>query len=167
MYRHPFHTNGDHFLVMCDTYDDKGKPIPTNTRAPAQEVFSQVTEQYKPMFAYEQEYSMFYNGTHLGWPVGGYPAPQGPYYCSVGIKNTFGRDIAESHYHACLHAGINVTGINAEVMAGQWEYQVGPVVGIEVRSPPPSPSKGPRTLFLTHLHRRTLLLSNRLPTSCG
>jgi glutamine synthetase len=161
MYRHPFHTNGDHFLVMCDTYDSEGKPIPTNTRAPAQKVFDQVTEKYRPMFAYEQEYSMFYNGTHLGWPVGGYPAPQGPYYCSVGIKNAFGRDVAESHYHASLYAGINVTGINAEVMAGQWEYQVGPVVGIEV---PPSAS----TL---HTYVRTLTVQlgvvRRLPTSCG
>jgi hypothetical protein len=36
-----------------------------------------------------------------------------------------------------------VTGINAEVMAGQWEYQVGPVVGIEVQSPPLLNSGGP------------------------
>jgi len=129
IFRHPFHV-GPHILVMCDTYDGHGKPIPTNTRHAAAETLAKVID-HRPMFAYEQEYSMFCNGTHLGWPVGGYPAPQGPYYCSAGVKNAFGRDIAESHYHACLYAGIEVSGINAEVMAGQWEYQVGPVVGID------------------------------------
>nr|XP_016483496.1 PREDICTED: glutamine synthetase cytosolic isozyme-like isoform X1 [Nicotiana tabacum] len=66
----------------------------------------------------------------LGWPIGGYLGPQGPYYCSVGADKAFGRDIVNSHYKACLYAGINIGGINAEVMAGQWEFQVGPPVGI-------------------------------------
>ena len=38
--------------------------------------------------------------------------------------------IVEAHYKACLYAGINVSGTNAEVMPGQWEYQVGPTEGI-------------------------------------
>jgi len=48
-------------------------------------------------------------GTHLGWPADGYPAPQGPYYCSVGVRNNFGRYIAESHARACLYAGTHHT----------------------------------------------------------
>lgn len=40
------------------------------------------------------------------------------------------RDIVDSHYKACLYSGITISGTNAEVMAGQWEYQVGPCVGI-------------------------------------
>lgn len=40
------------------------------------------------------------------------------------------RDIVDSHYKACLYAGIHISGTNAEVMPGQWEYQVGPCVGI-------------------------------------
>ena len=36
----------------------------------------------------------------------------------------------EAHYKACLYAGVNVSGTNAEVMPGQWEYQVGPTEGI-------------------------------------
>jgi hypothetical protein len=32
---------------------------------------------------------------------------------------------------ACLYAGINLSGVNAEVMPSQWEYQVGPATGIE------------------------------------
>ena len=59
-----------------------------------------------------------------GWPQGGEPGPQGPYYCSAGTENAYGRVVCEAHYKACLYAGINISGINGEVMPGQWEYQV-------------------------------------------
>lgn len=62
---------------------------------------------------------------------GPFSPPPGPYYCSVGTENAFGRHIAEAHYRACLFAKINISGINGEVLPGQWEYQVGPSVGIE------------------------------------
>jgi len=55
----------------------------------------------------------------LGWPIGGYPGPQGPYYCGIGVDKAFGRDIVDAHYKACLYAGINISGINGEVMPGQ------------------------------------------------
>ena len=45
---------------------------------------------------------------------------KGPYYCSVGTNVAYGRHIAEAHYRACLYAGIDISGINAEVMPGQW-----------------------------------------------
>ncbi len=76
-------------------------------------------------FGFEQEYFLW-DAEHnlpLGFPPGGYPAPQGPYYCSVGAKNAFGRQIVEEHLDMCLEAGLNVEGINAEVAAGQWEFQ--------------------------------------------
>ena len=44
---------------------------------------------------------------------------QGPYYCSVGANKCFRRDIVDAHYKACLYAGINIGGINGEVMPGQ------------------------------------------------
>jgi glutamine synthetase len=31
---------------------------------------------------------------------------------------------------ACLYCGITISGTNAEVMAGQWEFQIGPSLGI-------------------------------------
>ena len=59
--------------------------------------------------------------TPYGWPVGGFPdRPQGPYYCSIGTENAYGRPIVEAHYRACIYAGINISGINGEVMPGQW-----------------------------------------------
>merc|ERR1719238_372994 len=70
--------------------------------------------------------------TPYGWPKGGFPdRPQGPYYCSIGTENAYGRPIVEAHYKCCMFAGINISGINGEVMPGQWEYQVGPCTGIE------------------------------------
>ena len=61
----------------------------------------------------------------------GYPGPQGPYYCSAGADVAFGREIAEAHLEACIYAGVRIAGVNAEVMCGQWEYQVGPCTGID------------------------------------
>ena len=58
---------------------------------------------------------------------------QEQYYCSVGFENNFGRKIAEEHLMACLTAGIKkISGINSEVAPGQWEFQIGQCVGIEV-----------------------------------
>lgn len=49
---------------------------------------------------------------------------QGPYYCGVGVDKSFGRDIVDSHYKSCLYAGINISGINGEVMPGQVRFLI-------------------------------------------
>lgn len=67
-----------------------------------------------------------------GWPFGSYPKPQGQYYCSVGARNSYGREITNAHYKACLYAGVKIYGTNAEVMPGQWEFQIGTCHGIEI-----------------------------------
>lgn len=105
-----------------------------NNRAIALEIFNNPSvKEQKPWYGLEQEYTLFEADgmTPLGWPKNGYPAPQGPYYCSAGADNAFGRDIADAHLKACLNAGLTISGTNAEVMPGQWEYQVGPCEGIE------------------------------------
>ena len=72
------------------------------------------------------------DGRPLGWPVLGYPAPQGPYYCGVGGDKMPGREIVELHTAACIDAGIGIEGTNAEVMMGQWEFQVGVLSPLDV-----------------------------------
>ncbi len=62
----------------------------------------------------------------------GPPAPQGPFYCGVGAESAFGRPLAEAHMEACMKAGLKISGINSEVMPGQWEYQIGPVGPLEM-----------------------------------
>lgn len=113
-------------LVVCEVFDAEGNPHRTNTRAPLREVAERHADQ-EPLFGIEQEYTMFADGRPLGWPERGYPAPQGPFYCGVGADEVFGRDIVEQHMRACLAAGLSLSGVNAEVMPGQWEFQVGPL----------------------------------------
>ncbi|MED6155378.1 gamma-glutamylcysteine synthetase [Stylosanthes scabra] len=133
IFKDPFR-GGDNILVICDSYTQAGEPIPTNKRHGAAEIFSHPKVAAEvPWFGIEQEYTFLQKNVKwpLGWPVGGYPGPQGPYYCGAGADKSFGRDIVDAHYKACLYAGINISGTNGEVMPGQWEYQVGPCVGIE------------------------------------
>src|SRR3979409_1612978 len=60
------------------------------------------------------------------------PGAPGCYYCGVGADEVFGRPVVEAHLENCLKAGLKISGINAEVMPGQWEFQVGPVAAPEV-----------------------------------
>tara|TARA_Y100001978_G_C23652107_1_gene413991 strand:+ start:322 stop:1305 length:984 start_codon:yes stop_codon:yes gene_type:complete len=122
---------GDNILVMCEVFNADGTPHNTNTRAKLRKV-AEKFENEKPWFGIEQEYTFFKGRSPLGWPDGGYPAPQGPFYCGVGADEVYGRDIVEDHMEACLNAGICISGINAEVMPGQWEYQVGPLGPLQV-----------------------------------
>jgi len=128
----PFRPNNSNILVMCDCYKPDGTPLSGNTRFECAKVMLEA-ENEKPWFGIEQEYTLFNSdgSTPYGWPKNGFPGPQGPYYCSVGAENAFGRHIAEAHYKACLYAGITISGINGEVMPGQWEYQVGPCEGTD------------------------------------
>lgn len=104
------------FLVMTEVLSPDGSPHPSNARHPLE-------EENEYWFGFEQEFTLILDGRPLGFPKNGYPAPQGMYYCSVGSGNVTGRDIIEEHLDACLDAGLSITGINAEVMLGQWEYQ--------------------------------------------
>ena len=129
LFRDPFRQEHD-ILVLCSTYNPDGTPLQNNYRHNAAKLFAKLPE-LEPWFGLEQEYFFMDLMSHL--PLG-YPTTnqkQGQYYCSVGSRNAFGREIAEEHLQACIKAGITISGINAEVAPGQWEYQIGPCTGID------------------------------------
>jgi len=136
IFKDPFRARSDgvdNILVMCDTFTPAGEALPTNSRAIAEKAFTGHDDE-EVWFGLEQEFTLFNldERTPLGWPESGFPnRPQGPYYCSVGPENSFGRAITDAMYKAALYAGIAISGTNGEVMPGQQEYQVGPCVGID------------------------------------
>ena len=117
---------GNNLLVLCEVLYIDMTPHKSNTRAKCVEVATKYADQ-EAVFGIEQEYTFFKDGRPYGFPFGGFPAPQGGYYCGVGDDEVYGRDVVEAHLDACLAAGLHISGINAEVMPGQWEFQVGPV----------------------------------------
>ena len=107
-------------LVMCEVMMPDGKtPHPSNGRAT-------IMDDSGTWFGFEQEYFLYKDGAPLGFPNGGFPAPQGKYYTGVGYENVgdLAREIVDTHLELCLEAGINHEGINAEVAKGQWEFQI-------------------------------------------
>ena len=121
----------DDVLVLCEVLTIDMEPHPSNTRAELVEV-AEKYKHHEPWFGLEQEYTFYKDGRPHGWPSGGFPAPQGGYYCGVGADEIWGRDIVEVHTKACMDAGLAISGTNAEVMIGQWEFQIGPVGPVEV-----------------------------------
>ena len=117
---------GKNLIVMCEVRNTDMTPHTTNTRFACAEAAERYAT-HECIFGIEQEYTFFDGIKPLGWPDNGFPAPQGGYYCGVGADEVYGREIVEEHMDACMAAGLAFCGINAEVMPGQWEYQIGPI----------------------------------------
>ncbi|PVD21734.1 hypothetical protein C0Q70_17534 [Pomacea canaliculata] len=134
IYPDPFR-RGPNKLVLCEVLDTQDqKPVASNKRHMCNIVMSHPdVKAAVPWFGIEQEYTLLDLERYpLGWPKNGFPEPQGPYYCGIGPTRIHGRDVVEAHYRACMYCGIKISGINAEVMPSQWEFQVGPCEGIEM-----------------------------------
>jgi len=114
-----------HYLLLCEVFNISGQPVESNTRALLREQISKCPKNLDTWIGFEQEYTLFSDHRPLGWPATGFPEPQGPFYCGVGSDRVFGREIVEEHMALCLEAGLLLFGINAEVMPGQWEFQIG------------------------------------------
>jgi glutamine synthetase len=116
----------DCYLVLCEVLKPDGTPHPTNYRARLRAVLDKGADSADAWFGFEQEYTLYDGSRPLGFPSERrFPAAQGPYYCGVGADEVYGRDLVEMHFMSCLEAGLLLTGVNAEVMPGQWEFQVG------------------------------------------
>ena len=116
VYPNPLEENSS--IVLCEVYNVDDTPHKSNSRKLLEDVISDSIDEW---VGFEQEYTLFKDGRPLGWPEVGEPAPQGDYYCGRNI----GENISREHLNACIEAGISICGTNAEVMLGQWEYQIG------------------------------------------
>ena len=118
------------YLVLCDTYDINNFYLPTNTRYNANNIFNLINSNMmipdsEPWFGLEQEYffvTLDFKNKEL--------EEQGRFYCGTFLDN-MQRKIVEEHLDACLYANLDISGINAEVAPNQWEFQIGPSVGIK------------------------------------
>jgi glutamine synthetase len=127
-YKNPFVNDSDtqhsNHLVLCETYLINGKPHSTNNRNKLVEILSKYND-LEPMYGFEQEF-------FIVTPYGKIPAfntseilkVQGQYYCGVGEGNVFDRQPVIETMNNCIYAGLNITGMNAEVAPSQWELQV-------------------------------------------
>jgi len=146
-----------HKLVLCDVYNPNGTPHKTNQRIKLKNFLDNnnlketidwvgegkvVRQLHKkkdlPWFGWEQEYTLTTKpnfqegeGLPLGFRPNEQPRAQGDYYCGIGSDNVVGRKIVEEHLEKCVEVGLDVSGINAEVLLGQWEYQIGPVTSLD------------------------------------
>jgi glutamine synthetase len=135
---------GENKLVFCSVFNPDGTPHSSNMRQKlAQKTFelglNRLEKSDAPWFGWEQEYTLTHKPKSKfaegeGIPLGfesdyktNSPRPQGDYYCGIGADSVIGREIVEEHMDMCMEIGLEMSGINAEVLLGQWEYQIGPV----------------------------------------
>lgn len=134
LFRDPFNIDTPeckYILCMCETLNIDGTPHITNNRAKLYKTMMQIGETIitdtDPLFGIEQEYVILELDckTPYKWTTDISNSEQGNYYCSVGGDRNFGREIAMEHMNKCIHAGIMICGVNAEVAPSQWEFQIG------------------------------------------
>ena len=116
VYPNPLETNSS--IILCEVWNVDDTPHESNTRRLLEET---ITDDIDEWVGFEQEYTLFKGCKPYGWPSVGQPPPQGDYYCGRNI----GEKVSREHMNACIEAGISICGTNAEVMLGQWEYQIG------------------------------------------
>ena len=130
VYTNPF-DQGNSLLVYCEVLNSDGSIHETNTRAKLRETLIECGNDM--VFGIEQEYTIIDNDTKkpVGWPKDEEANPQGKYYCGIGGGVNAGRLLVEQHTSLCHRTGLSLGGTNAEVMLGQWEYQLGPLHALD------------------------------------
>tara|TARA_Y100000310_G_scaffold266666_2_gene278270 strand:- start:498 stop:1544 length:1047 start_codon:yes stop_codon:yes gene_type:complete len=117
----------DSIIVLCEVMEaDASTPHPSNTRAHLRNIINSGAAELDSLWGFEQEYVLKNKDSNriCGWTKG-YPAPQGQYYCGNGAENVSQREISIEHLYSCIDANLLICGTNAEVMLGQWEFQIG------------------------------------------
>ena len=118
------------YLVLCDTWLIDGTPHPTNTRYKAADLAfgqnNQNCQETLPWFGLEQEYYMASKHDIANIATRNLSKI---FYCGTS-NGKIQRAIVEEHMFACIAAGLTISGTNAEVAPKQWEFQIGPCLGI-------------------------------------
>ena len=137
--KHPFlgyddkDYNSRALLVLCSNMITQETPAVGNSRYQAAIEFDKPENKDKEVwFGLEQEFFFFEKETKkpLGWK-GQHQIKQGEYYCGVNRSSHIERVIMNELITISLKVGLFMSGINQEVAPAQWEYQIGPVLGIE------------------------------------
>jgi glutamine synthetase len=117
-------------IALCQTEVGDGQPARLNFRMACEKV-AKMAEKHKVWFGLEQEYYFLEKSGVVVDYIPGSSANKGMYYCGVGHHSKRLRKVTDLHLEYCLYAGVQLSGLNAEVSVGQWEFQVGTCVGIE------------------------------------
>lgn len=131
MYKNPFHKNG--LIVLCENYiqQDNGElqVHHNNTRYKTIDSF-QYYDYFKPIISFKQQYYIVDNKNK---PYGIKDInKQNTYYCGTSNDVLITRKLAEEHLKYCLYAELKITSLNSGSGPSQWEYNIGPLEGIEV-----------------------------------
>tara|TARA_R100000458_G_scaffold8316_1_gene6575 strand:- start:522 stop:1487 length:966 start_codon:yes stop_codon:yes gene_type:complete len=121
VYDSPFREGS--YLALCEVYNPDGTAHSSNSRRALAEYLNNDT-----WFGFEQEYTLT---DPMMQPLVPEDIVQGDFYCGTGAGKIIGRLVAEEHLENCAKAGIDLFGINAEVMISQWEYQTAPKTALE------------------------------------
>lgn len=128
LYRNPFQSGTNEYVVFCECFTPDWTPTADNYRGVLREYMNDHLEVWeaKFWFGFEQEFFIRpVNGDgSYGLPLG-MGRPQGAYYCSVGAG---GNEQVAKYLHKALRLGLamglELTGANLEVAPGQGEFQV-------------------------------------------
>lgn len=141
----------DKLIVLCNTtyYDKKNENTQERNKEQHQQHYQQenyITEALEKFslkqnvnhdiwFGIEQEFFLFDKETLKPFKWDYYQSYketlEGEFYCGVNRSNITETKIMEEFLEKCLLSNLNISGINQEVEFTQWEYQIGPVKGIE------------------------------------
>lgn len=122
----PFSHMSNYYLVLCATYDKTGKPALNNNYSEAKKIFkARLSNANLPWYGLEQE---FYFEQMQKTSV---PNVTNTHYCGTVDIDPIQKKIMDDLVDHCIRAGLTISGINAEVGRNQWEFQIGPVMGID------------------------------------